>query len=362
MKPSSPRSSIARVTFHSSAFPDQVKRDLLQSLRTRQLNHKFHYDSIKQTQKWLALHQAYSPSRTDPDCAATYDRSFKAVAAQIKSKRVHLLGLGCGGGQKDARLLKLLQDVGKTTTYTPLDVSSAMVLVAKKEAAAIIEDAKCFPVVCDLGSEENWAEALGRESTGTRLITFFGMMPNFEPDVVLPRLARLVRPGDHLLLSANLAPGKDYDGGVKKILPLYDNEPTRDWLMTFLTDLGVEREDGRIQFVIEEIAMRSKKRVNLNSLRRVAAYFDFDRGRELVVFGEKVSFHAGEKLRLFFSYRHTPALMRELILPYGLEVIDQWVTRSEEEAVFLVRASPCNLLKVAGSCEQSSPLRDARRH
>ena len=57
---------LARVTIHPSQFPDQVRRDLLKSLRTRQVNHKFLYDSVKQTQKWLTVHQAYSPSRADP--------------------------------------------------------------------------------------------------------------------------------------------------------------------------------------------------------------------------------------------------------------------------------------------------------
>src|ERR1700693_2437140 len=98
-------SGLARVTIHSSQFPDRVRRDFLQSLASRRVNHKFHYDSLKQTQKWLALHQAYSPSRTDPDCAAIYDRGFAAVASRISSESMHLIGLGCGGGQKDSRLL-----------------------------------------------------------------------------------------------------------------------------------------------------------------------------------------------------------------------------------------------------------------
>ena len=52
-------SSIAQVTIHASQFPEAVRRDLLASLRTRQVNQKFHYDSVKQTQRWLALHQQY---------------------------------------------------------------------------------------------------------------------------------------------------------------------------------------------------------------------------------------------------------------------------------------------------------------
>src|SRR5947207_404081 len=131
-------SSAVNVTIHSSQFPENVRRDLIQSLRAGKLNHKFHYDSLKQTQKWLALHQAYSPSRTEAECAEVYERSFGAAASRIDGKRVHLLGLGCGGGKKDSRLLKLLREAGKDLFYTPCDVSTAMVLTAMDAAANVI--------------------------------------------------------------------------------------------------------------------------------------------------------------------------------------------------------------------------------
>src|SRR4051812_43598131 len=81
-------SSLANVLIHSSQFPENVRRDLLESLRSRQVNHKFHYDSVKQTQKWLALHQAHSPSRNDADCLAIYDRCFETAVQEIPSDRV----------------------------------------------------------------------------------------------------------------------------------------------------------------------------------------------------------------------------------------------------------------------------------
>src|SRR5258708_11781509 len=124
-------SSLVNVAFHPSQFPENVRRDLLQSLRSHQVNHKFHYDSLKQTQKWLALHQAFSPSRTDADCAATYDLSFAAAAKHITAPSVHLIGLGCGGGQKDTRLLQLLRPSGPQTSYTTSDVSRPLDLVAR---------------------------------------------------------------------------------------------------------------------------------------------------------------------------------------------------------------------------------------
>ncbi|MGO9000494.1 MAG: L-histidine N(alpha)-methyltransferase [Limisphaerales bacterium] len=332
-------SSAVNVVIHASQFPEKVRHDLLDSLRARQVNHKFHYDSIRQTQKWLALHQACSPTRNDVDCRAIYEKGFKAAAAQIKAQSVHVIGLGCGGGQKDTRLLKLLKRAGREIFYTPCDVSTAMVLVARRMALAVVPEKNCFPFVCDLATADDLPDILvtrhprkaawpPRGFTPS-LVTFFGMIPNFEPQIILPKLAALVRPKGLLLFSANLAPGNNYAAGVKNVLPQYDNPLTRDWLMTFLLDLGVERNDGKLRFKIEDD--------RVNSLKRIVVGFHFTRSLRIEVDGETFDFHAGEVIQLFFSYRYTPERVRKILARFGLEVCNQWLTRSEEEGIFLCR-------------------------
>jgi uncharacterized SAM-dependent methyltransferase len=326
---------LIHVAIHPSQFPEQVRRDLLESLGSRQVNHKFHYDSIKQTQKWLALHQEYSPSRTDPDCAAIYDASFEAIARQIPNDSVHLIGLGCGGGQKDSRLLKLLHGSGKKVAYTPVDVSTAMVLTATQAASKVIPPQNCFPLVCDLATADDLPILFERPAAPNtaRLFTCFGMLPNFEPGIILPRLAALIRKGNHLLVSANLAPGADYAEGVRKILPLYDNPLTRDWLMTFLLDLGVETGDGELRFSVEDDAHGS-------GLKRIIAFFSFQNARKIQIDSDRFIFEPGQSIRLFFSYRHSPVLLARLLKDHGLEIEREWITKSEEEGVFLVRRVP----------------------
>ena len=317
------------VLIHPSQFPDRVRRELLESLRSRRVNHKFHYDSYKQTQRWLELHQAYAPSRTDPDCASLYDRGFEAAVGLVGSDQVQLIGLGCGGGQKDTRLLRALKGRGIRTTYIPADVSVAMVLEAAGAAREVADEIR--PCVLDLGVIGDVREAFGEgpPAGAARLISFFGMIPNFEPGEVLPKLASLVRPGDGLLFSANLAPGEDYEAGVRRILPLYDNPLTAEWLLTFLFDLGVERQDGGLEWEIEAGGMGRE------SFLRVAAYFQFSRPRSLLVQGETFAFATGERIRLFFSYRYGLGQIRALLLRWGLAVTGQWIARSEEEGVFL---------------------------
>jgi L-histidine Nalpha-methyltransferase len=328
----------AHVLVHPSQFPENVRRDFVASLRSRRVNHKFHYDSVKQTQKWLALHRACSPSRTDAGCAVTYDRSFAAAAARIHGRRVHVIGLGCGGGQKDTRLLRVLQRPGRELFYTPCDVSTAMVLVARQAALGAVPDRNCFPLVCDLATAEDLHAVLSvRPATfAPRLFTFFGMIPNFEPQMILPKLAGLIRRGDFLLFSANLAPGPDYAAGVRRILPQYDNPLTRDWLMTFLLDLGVERSDGNLQFQIED----------RRGLKRIAADFRFAKTCRLEAHGRRFVFRRGQKLRLFFSYRYTPALVRPVLRRHRLRVLEQWIAPSQEEGVFLCCRGKANPRRV----------------
>ncbi len=317
------------VVIDSSQFPDNVRRDLLKSLRTRKVAHKFHYDSVKQTQKWLALHQQFSPSRNDENCRAIYEQSFEAVAGKIKSRQAHVIGLGCGGGQKDTRLLSALKARLKKLLYTPSDVAVAMVLTARQTALSILAEHNCHPLVCDLQTVNDLPAifSLPAARHASRIITFFGMIPNFEPRDILPKLASLVRPKDYLLFSANLAPGKDYATGTKAVLPQYDNAPTRDWLLTFLLDLGIERGDGQLRFEIE----------TKSGLKRIVAAFQFKRQRQVAIENDSFLFKPRETIRLFFSYRYTPERVRKLLFAHKLGVHEQWITQSGEEGVFLCK-------------------------
>ena len=325
-------SSAANVLIHPSQFPDNVRRDLLASLRRRRIIHKFHYDSIKQVQKWLALHQVYSPTQNDVDCRTVYGRSFAAAAAALKSKSVHVVGLGCGGGQKDTRLLKLLKGRGREILYTPCDVSTTMVLTARQTALTVLPEEKCFPLVCDLATADDLPAVFKSRITHheSRIVTFFGMIPNFEPQEIVSKLSTLIGPKDLLLFSANLAPGADYATGMNGILPQYDNDLTRDWLMTFLLDLGIERRDGDLTFAVEEGRF---------GLKRVVARFHFNRPRHIEIEDGKFAFRHGENIRLFFSYRYTPERVCGILSRYNLKVSNQWITKSEEEGVFLVNRS-----------------------
>ncbi|MED5495263.1 MAG: L-histidine N(alpha)-methyltransferase, partial [Verrucomicrobiota bacterium] len=216
------------MTVHPSQFPGAVRRQLVAALRAGNVPPKFLYDSVRQTQKWLEVHQAHSPSRINADVTRIYDAAFEDALGQALGQAVALVGLGCGGGQKDTRCLAKLQPSIPELHYMPCDVSQAMTLVAREAAAELLPLGQVHPLVCDLAEADDLGQALDDLLPGEakRVFTFFGMIPNLEPDVILPKLRALLRDGDQLLFSANLAPGRDYRAGVERVLPQYDNAET----------------------------------------------------------------------------------------------------------------------------------------
>ena len=315
------------VTVHASQFPAAVRGQLLESLRSRRVNHKFHYDSAKQTLKWLAVHETCSPARTDADCLSIYETAFKATAETLPKSPVHLISIGCGGGQKDAILARQLATT-RAVHYTPTDVSMPMVIVAAQAVQASAPVILRPPAVFDLAEIQDLSEVISEQPGETRLVACFGMVPNFEPGLFFPSVTSLLRAGDYFLMSANLAPGSDYSAGVRQILPQYDNEPTREWLLTFLLDLGVNREAGQLLFSIEPCPHGS-------GLQRVEANFAFSTPTTIHVESESFQFKAGESIRLFFSYRNTPQSVRTLLKTQGVTVSKEWISGSGEEGVFL---------------------------
>jgi len=322
------------VLIHPNQFPQAIEAAMSESLRTRRMNHKFHYDTPKQALKWLRLHEALSPARTDPDCERIYREAFQhCVTGLAGVNGVEVVSLGCGGGQKDAQLLNQLRTAlpGRRLRYVPVDVSAGLALTAREAAMKIgVGSDDIAPMVVDLALAADWASALAPAlgKSECRIVCFFGMLPNFIPGDVLPQLAALLRPSDLLLVSANLAPGPDYAAGVAQVLPLYDNALTSDWLWSVLLDLGVEKNDGELKFSIAT----SPRDVGL---MRIEANFTFMRKTRVQHARNIFEYSPGDVFGLFYSYRHTPERLRQMFAPLGMDVRSQWVNGSGEEGVFL---------------------------
>lgn len=323
------------VFIHPSQFPAAVAEQLRESLRARRMNHKFHYDTPRQAAAWLRVHEAYSPARRDADCGQMYALAFADVAKRLANvNELDVVSLGAGGGQKDAVLLRALLASNPTLRcqYISVDVSAGLSLVSRAAAVeAGVPSKDCLPMVMDLTVEPDWAGALsGVTRSGVRrVICFFGMLPNFESEWVFARLAQMIGHGDVLLVSANLAPGPSYADGVAQVRPQYDNELTREWLLTSLLNIGVERGDGVVSLGIEEWPQGS-------GLLRLKGEFTFAQARTIRCEGETFSFVAGDGFQLFFSYRYTPDILETLFRQQRMRVAAAWLNPAGDEGLFRV--------------------------
>jgi hypothetical protein len=158
------------------------------------------------------------------------------------------------------------------------------------------------------------------------IVTCFGLMPNVEPLAIGVRLASLACKSGILLVGANLVPELNYEQGTHDILGQYDNAETRGWLSLLLVDYGFEAGDGEITFSVEPAA-------GLPGLLQIVAQFHLVRARTIELDGLELKFLAGESLRLFFSNRYTPALLRRVFEMSRMKILKEWVSADGDEGI-----------------------------
>lgn len=291
---------------HPSQSPAHVEAERAECLRQKNIASKFLYETPRQAELWLKLQQQFAPPT---DLAQPYQQAAKALATQWPRGNGTLIALGCGGGKKDLTILKALPH---GTRFVPTDVSEPL---AVKAAEAVPGST---PLVFDLATANNLPSFLNEHAGPNCIFTFFGILPNFPPDEILPQLRMLFKTEDRLLLSANLAPT-----GIESILPQYDNAPTREWLAEFPRAHGAG--EGKVKIKLETDG----------PLERIAAHFHFTEPCVMSANGERFDFQPGVALRLFVSYRYTLQSLTKTMAPHGIVIQNAFLSANEEEGVFL---------------------------
>lgn len=240
------RSSVARsVWVHPSRWPDAVLAARRTQIQAGVLPSEFLYDSAGASARWLAVHEAHSPTRTE----ASVQRIYPQLMDDLRSHRPPetWVSLGCGGGQKDRAVLQALRGAPLTRV---LAVDSSLWLALRSQDAL-----KSF------GASEAWVvdlegrvapEALGIGPEESTWVTAFGLAPNFEPEHFATLLRAFAAPDRPVLLSVNAsAEGPGSPSGAR-ILSQYDNEETRAWIGGGLFELGLPKDGFELEFTLEE--------------------------------------------------------------------------------------------------------------
>lgn len=324
--------SATSVLVHESAAPHAVRASLLEALRRRELHAKFLYLGLGQTLRWIALHEAHSPARRDPDVVAIYDRAFEAAGQSLAANVLHLVGLAAGSAHKEVTGIQRLRALGKSVFFSPLDASLEILLSGHHHAATTIAGLQTHPILCDLPACASLPALLKQVDPGgsTRLITFFGAIHNFLPAEVLTKILHIVRGQDLFLIAANLAPEQDYLAALDQVFPQYDNEATRAWLLGGLEQAGVPTSAGRLTFVLAPLP-------GLPALRRIEARFTFEHPWTAQLFGETVAYEPGESILAFSSGRYTATSLPQVLASFGFATLQTWVSPRQDEATFLCR-------------------------
>lgn len=319
------------VAIHPSLFPEAVQARLLASFQTRRIHGAFHYDTARRAHRWMQVHATHSPAVTADDTRSIYDQAARESVVGLAPGAWGCIGLGCGSGHKEARVAAALAARGSSVTYLPLDVSVPLVLISREAALAQLPNLTVHPIAADLTDASDLSSVINPllPAGAGRFFTLFGMLPNFEPEFIFGRMASWLRPGDRLLFSANLAPGPDLEAGVRMVLPQYDNPETKAWLRTLLEDHGVSADCGSVVFHIEPVH-------GFPGCARIAADWVVSQSSVLVLDGESFPLLPGERLRLFFSCRHTPGSIEFGLRSHGLRLAQSWIAGSAEEGVFYV--------------------------
>jgi L-histidine N-alpha-methyltransferase len=307
--------------FHPSAGPGDLQQARAAALRSNRIDPKFLYISPRQAELWREVSLRHAPVQREPEFRRIYEDAFARVAERNATNgEVTLIGLGAGTGRKEGRLCAHLHGKGRDVSFSVIDVSGDLVAEAIRHLVAGGARHR-RSLVCDLGQIEAWQDWLAAQyEAGPRVLTFFGLVPNFLPSQLGPLWRAALRRGDILLASVHLAPVAGAGEGelsraMRAVLPQYDNAETLAWLRAALPALDLESLLDPVEMAIGEVA-------GIPALIG-SAKWKTDR--------------AGEPLRLFSSLRYTPGGFETLLASEGFAGERLALTRCREEGVWCIR-------------------------
>ena len=158
----------------------------------------------------------YYQTRTEQ---ALLDARMDGVQADVEA--TELVEIGSGAATKTRAILGAMSRAGTLDRYVPFDISPGIIARSAAELAAAYPGLRVHGVAGDFG--RHLGKIPRRPADGTRLVAFLGStLGNLDRRgrrSMVKRLARLLKPGDALLMGTDLA----HDPAV--LIRAYDDEP-----------------------------------------------------------------------------------------------------------------------------------------
>jgi L-histidine N-alpha-methyltransferase len=306
-----------------AGLADDVRRGLLAS--AKELKPKYFYDERgSELFEEITRLPEYYQTRTEREILTRI-----APGLARRHRPAELVELGSGASRKTEALLRAMLRDGTPVRYVPFDVCAEIILQAANRLALSFPELSVHGVAGDF---DHHLDALP-ERDGTRLVAFLGgTIGNLAPHARTPflrRVARLLGPGDLLLVGTDLA------GDPGRIVPAYNDSAgvTAAFNLNVLTVLNREL-DG--DFRLEAFEHEARYDPGPPWVEMVLRSREDQRVR-LRAIDLEVDFVAGEELRTEISCKFTRESVAEMYAAAGLELIEWHTDEAGWFAVSLAR-------------------------
>jgi dimethylhistidine N-methyltransferase len=316
-------------------FAEDVRRGL--TAGRKRLPPKYFYDALgSHLFDAICLLPEYYLTRAEAEIFERHAREI-VEAAREGARRVTLFELGSGSASKTRRIIDALLEGQAGLTYVPVDISTAAL---EASASALLGDYAGLRVEAYAADYDAALPRLGggREEGSRALVLFLGSnVGNFDRGEARDFLARLrgvLRPGDRLLLGADLKKEAAvleaaYDDalGVTAAFNL-------NLLARINRELGADFSLRDFRHVALYDGREGRVEMHLESLREQAV--------RVGALGLDVRFGAGERLHTENSYKYSLAELSALAAETGFESARTWLDSGERfgSSLFVAAARP----------------------
>src|SRR6266508_1046407 len=296
--------------------------EFVSSFKARRLAEKFFYWFPLSVRAWLALCSdgAY---RNFVRSRSLIAHSADELAGLLAPGPLEVLSLGSGQGDKDLILLEALRAHGIRVSYVPVDTSQALLEMAC--GGALSAGLPALGIKADFTQPYHLQALAAEPETPPRLVLLIGnTLGAFDPVAEARELARLLRPGDALLVDGEIYAGEATVAG-------YDNPLNRRFAWAPLHAVGIQDADG-------ELVFEARDDPRLPGLHLIPKHFRAGREVEAQMAGEAFRLARGERLHMNHSYKYAADTFLRILSDAGLAA--RWQGLSDDERFLMVLASP----------------------
>jgi uncharacterized SAM-dependent methyltransferase len=308
------------IPIHALLTENALADEFVSSFKGRRLAEKFFYWFPLSVRAWLALCSdgAY---RNFVRSRSLIARSAGELAGLLAPGPLEVLSLGSGQGDKDLILLQALGRHGARVSYVPVDTSQALLEMAC--GGALAAGLPAHGIKADFANPNHLPALAAEPETARRLVMLVGnTLGAFDPIAQARDLARLLRPGDLLLVDGELYAGETTLAG-------YDNPLNRRFAWAPLHAVGIRDEDG-------ELVFEAQDDTRLPGLHLIPKHFRAGRPVEALLGGEALRLERGDRLDMNHSYKYAADSFIRILSDAGLTA--RWQARSDDERFLMVLA------------------------